>query len=230
MVVMLYGKELWQEVNKCVNLENGEMVLPPYLATEIEEDFKQFTFSLSRYKFAGKMLEGKKRVLEVGCSYGFKTRMLSQFVDKVIGVDFDEEAINYANLFCRTEKREYICSDILNLEYKDLGGLFDGAICLDAIEHIEQEKEDIFMRNILKNLDVHSVCIIGTPNITASEYQSEMSKIGHINLYSYDRLRSFMEKYFYHVFMFSMNDEVVHTGFGAMAHYIFAVGVDKLEI
>jgi len=57
-----------------------------------------------------------------------------------------------------------------------------------------------------------------------------MSKIGHINLYSYDRLRSFMEKYFYHVFMFSMNDEVVHTGFGAMAHYIFAVGVDKLEI
>ena len=33
-----------------------------------------------------------------------------------------------------------------------------------------------------------------------------------------------MERYFNNVFMFSMNDEVVHTGFHKMAHYIFAVG------
>lgn len=39
-----------------------------------------------------------------------------------------------------------------------------------------------------------------------------------------------METYFHHVFMVSMNDEVVHTGFGAMAHYIFAAGVDKREL
>lgn len=71
------------------------------------------------------------------------------------------------------------------------------------------------------------MCIIGTPNITSAEYQSEASKIGHINLYSYDRIKNLMNEYFHHTFMFSMNDEVVHTGFGSMAHYIFAVGVDK---
>jgi len=29
------------------------------------------------------------------------------------------------------------------------------------------------------------------------------------------------------VFMFSMNDEVVHTGHHKMAHYVFAVGANK---
>jgi hypothetical protein len=32
-----------------------------------------------------------------------------------------------------------------------------------------------------------------------------------------------MQRYFKHVFMFSMNDEVVHTGFFPMAHYLFAL-------
>ena len=85
------------------------------------------------------------------------------------------------------------------------------------------------MHNILRNLKTHSVFILGTPNITAAKYQSEQSNIGHINLYSYERLKNMMSKYFHHVFMFSMNDEVVHTGFGDMAHYIFSIGVEKLE-
>jgi hypothetical protein len=29
------------------------------------------------------------------------------------------------------------------------------------------------------------------------------------------------------VFLFSMNDEVVHTGFYPMAHYLFAVCADR---
>ena len=32
-----------------------------------------------------------------------------------------------------------------------------------------------------------------------------------------------MGKFFHTVFMFSMNDEVVHTGYHKMAHYILAV-------
>lgn len=53
------------------------------------------------------------------------------------------------------------------------------------------------------------------------------SAIQHINLKSHATLRALMAKYFENVFMFSMNDEVVHTGFGAMGHYIFAVGAGK---
>ena len=33
-----------------------------------------------------------------------------------------------------------------------------------------------------------------------------------------------MREHFDHVFMFGANDEVVHTGFLPMAHYLLAVG------
>jgi len=32
-----------------------------------------------------------------------------------------------------------------------------------------------------------------------------------------------MDRHFYNVFLFSMNDEVVHTGFYPMSHYLLAM-------
>ena len=33
-----------------------------------------------------------------------------------------------------------------------------------------------------------------------------------------------MQQFFHNVFIFSMNDEVVHTGYAPMAHYLLALG------
>lgn len=65
----------------------------------------------------------------------------------------------------------------------------------------------------------------GTPNVTASQYASEKSQEGHINLKSHQSLKELVGGYFKNVFLFSMNDEVVHTGYYPMAHYLLAVGV-----
>ena len=40
-------------------------------------------------------------------------------------------------------------------------------------------------------------------------------------------LRKLCERHFHNVFIFSMNDEVVHTGYHKMAHYVFAVGASR---
>ena len=46
----------------------------------------------------------------------------------------------------------------------------------------------------------------------------------HIHLQLMEReLKKLMQHYFHNVFMFSMNDEVVHTGFHPMAHYLDTV-------
>lgn len=39
-----------------------------------------------------------------------------------------------------------------------------------------------------------------------------------------------MGSYFENVIIFSMNDEVVHTGFTPMAHYLLGVGTGKKNI
>ena len=55
----------------------------------------------------------------------------------------------------------------------------------------------------------------------------KISKIGHINCKNKNSLRKLMLNFFHNVFMFSMNDEVVHTGYDKMSHYIFAVCANK---
>ena len=79
----------------------------------------------------------------------------------------------------------------------------------------------------MDNLDANGMCIIGTPNITSAPYASEMSQIGHVNMYSQERLAAALKKYFHQVFSFGMNDEIVHTGYAPMAHYIFCVCCHK---
>jgi hypothetical protein len=81
--------------------------------------------------------------------------------------------------------------------------------------------------NILKCLPADGVLITGTPNKAAHQYASPQSKALHINQKSLEDLRTLMEKYFRNVFMFGMNDEVLHTGFGPMCHYIWSLAVGK---
>ncbi len=79
------------------------------------------------------------------------------------------------------------------------------------------------MANIRKCLTRDGVCIIGTPNISAHVHASPASREGHINLKSADTLKALLSRHFANVFIFSMNDEVVHTGFYPMAHYLIAL-------
>ena len=67
------------------------------------------------------------------------------------------------------------------------------------------------------------------PSIESQRYASPQSKEGHINCKSGKELKLLMDKYFYDFFLFSMNDEVVHTGYEKMAHYLFVLccGVKK---
>jgi 2-polyprenyl-3-methyl-5-hydroxy-6-metoxy-1,4-benzoquinol methylase len=104
-------------------------------------------------------------------------------------------------------------------------GAYDAAVALDIIEHIETAREGAFMAGIAGLLAPHGVFVCGTPNITSDQYASEYTRLGHINLYSAERLAELAERHFFNVFMFSANDEVVHTGFSPLAHYLLAVCV-----
>jgi hypothetical protein len=54
-----------------------------------------------------------------------------------------------------------------------------------------------------------------------------MSKEGHVNCKTMPDLKATMQRFFHNVYMFSMNDEVVHTGYHKMAHYLFALCCGK---
>jgi hypothetical protein len=76
-------------------------------------------------------------------------------------------------------------------------------------------------------LNDKGIYICGTPSKYSEKYASERSRIQHINLKTAPEKKDLFEKYFDFVWIFSMNDEVVHTGYYPMAHYLFAVCCGK---
>lgn len=187
------------------------------------QDPKRLTFTLARYKFVAKMLKGRQRVLEVGCGDGFCARLIQAEVAHLTITDFDP-------LFIEDAKARmvdpWICDalthDILN---GPVPGRFDAAYSLDVLEHIPAEVENRYFDHVIASLTEQGVFIVGMPSLESQAYASPASKAGHVNCKTGEELRRTMLSRFHTVFLFSMNDEVVHTGFFPMAHYLLAVCV-----
>jgi len=189
------------------------------------DDPKRLAFVLSRYKFVAKMLCGMRNVLEIGCGDAFGTRIVLQEVERLSAVDFDpvfvKDAIEHMD---EHWKFQCVVHDILK---GPVEGQFDGAYALDVLEHIPREQEESFVSNIAHSLTDDGVLIIGTPSIQSQAYASAGSKEGHVNCKDHRQLKELLLHFFHNVFIFSMNDEVVHTGFYPMAHYLFALCCSK---
>lgn len=216
------SKKLWEEVDS--EITAAPIELGRYASDDYANDPKHFAFVTSRYKFASKMLGGMDTVMEVGCGDGFGAPLVADAVGRLICADIN------APLLKDTERRHKDFVKNATYEYFDFReGSYkpevDAVYMIDVIEHIFPGEEATFMVNLTGSIRDHGVMLIGTPNKSAEQYASEWSRKGHINLKTQDTLRDLGLKYFHNVFLFGMNDEVVHTGYAPMCHFIWALCV-----
>ncbi len=201
--------------------------------TTWHRDPKRLGIVLARYKFVAKMLAGKARVLEVGCGDAWASRVVLQGLKEevaggsLVGVDLLPEWVDDArHIMEGAWQFEVRVHDMLT---GPVSGPFDAAYALDVLEHVPQADEDRFIRNIVASIVSPGVVIIGMPSLESQDHASEGSKQGHVNCKSAPDLKKLMLRHFHDVFIFSMNDEVVHTGYYPMAHYLFALSVGKRD-
>lgn len=202
---------------------NKTFTLGPWTSYNLLSDPIHLAFVLSRYKFVARMLTGKSKVLEIGCGDAIGTPIVAQFVGKILAIDIDEKIILSDKK--RLASFNNIRFDVMDFRKSYPGKLFDAVYCIDVIEHIDDHLNDVFMRHICACLVRNGICIIGTPNINFDKYASSGSRANHINLHSFSSLQKLLSTNFENVFMFSMSDEVIHTSFAPMAHYLFGIGV-----
>jgi len=177
-----------------------------------ETDPRMIGIRIARYKFVAKMLAGAGVVLEVGAGDGSLSRIVAQGVASVVCSDLDPQGPD-------------VLQDDLTVERER--GQFDAVYALDVLEHVSPVHEYAFMRNLCRAIGPHGTCIIGMPSMESQPHASPISKAGHVNCKTESGLRTLMRRHFHSVYLFGMNDEVVHTGFGPMCHYRLAICTGK---
>ena len=190
---------------------------------ELESDPLMTGIKLARFKFAAKMLSPTDRVLDLGCGTGYCSYFYSRYAKWVVGVDLFSD-MSDAELKYRGQNLRFLKGDVLNLPAEISNAEFDAVVSTDVVEHFSREDGERIIATSHKLLSDRGMVIVGTPSKFSSAYRSAQSRAGHIHEYEPDELRELCGRYFKRTLMFSMNDEVVHTGFSKLAWFVFVLG------
>lgn len=209
-------------VNELYTKYKAGITLGPEYAYFVNENLLSFFIRLARYKFAAKLLKTSDNVLEIGSGSGLGTMFLSQYCKHIDGLEIKKTDFEESLAICNRNNINFIHQDFFELELKNK---YDALVCLDVIEHMNEETGQKLVAKIAKFIKDDGLFILGTPSIYSLEYQGKLSKASHIKCYDLDELLSVVNRYFKRTIPFSMNDEVVHTGHPKMAWYYFILGL-----
>lgn len=213
------------EIASSYQFDTKKIELGPWTSYSLLNDPRHMSFVLARYKFASKMMKQGGTILEVGCGDAFGAPLVKQNASKYVGIDVDQRLIDDNNSRLNAiPNMKFVLHDITTAPMKEK---FDTVFNIDVLEHLDADVEEKFLQNSIDSLSDLGIYICGTPSLYSKDHASERSAIQHINLKSAPQKKELFEKYFNYVWIFSMNDEVVHTGFFPMAHYLFAVCAGK---
>ena len=198
------------------------ITLPPEYDYFVQKDLLRLLIRLARYKFVARLIKRTDRVLEVGSGSGLGSIFLGQHCAHVTGLDVKTTEVEEARSINRRENVEFKVGDILDLEAVQL---YDVVVALDVIEHMPVEQGHKLVATMAQHLKPTGMAVIGTPSIYSYEYQGPLSKASHVKCYDQQELVTLVENYFGRTLTFSMNDELVHTGFSKLAWYYFVLAL-----
>ena len=85
------------------------------------------------------------------------------------------------------------------------------------------------MNTVLKNLKDSGTFVVGTPSLESQQYSKENVSNAHVNVYKGEDFYCMLRRYFHNVYLFTQNDEIIHTGHLRMANYLIAVCANKKQ-
>lgn len=102
----------------------------------------------------------KTTVLDIGCSTGILTRHYSEFFGRVVGMDIDDGAIEWATKNRSAENIEYRVGDSMDLPFSD--PQFDVVTCTHIYEHVPDAQR--LLEEILRVLRPGGFCYFAAEN------------------------------------------------------------------
>ncbi len=146
-------------------------------------------------------------VIDVGCSAGYGTNILSHTARHVWGVDINEEAIAFAK---HMYERPNMTFDIMDLENPPERPLapFEVVVMSEVLEHLPSYELGLntvkrFFNDKLDTVGFITVPNLGNPKVSAADSKNEL----HVNHWTPGEFYELMTKHFKHVTLYA-NDRI----------------------
>ncbi|MEK7181319.1 MAG: class I SAM-dependent methyltransferase [Patescibacteria group bacterium] len=118
------------------------------------------------YLFAGEALSRfeSQFILDIACGNGEGSRIISSLnpAAKIIGVDLDNDLIQYAENHFKSSNVSFIQADALKLDFPNNN--FTHAVCFHTIEHFNEQDQRLLLKELSRVLKPQSKLIIATPD------------------------------------------------------------------
>lgn len=159
-----------------------------YLSGALERGrtFEKIIFHLKEFSC------GKRRLLDVGSSYGLFLKLASKDWKESFGIELNKEACKYASQILGLN---VFCGEISEADFAE--GYFDVITAIEVIEHVYDPK--VFIRDINKLMRQKGIIYLVCPDITSfsakllgSHWWSYRKM--HLNYFSKKTIREFLEK------------------------------------
>ncbi len=190
--------------------DTPKMVSSEELLCEITEAIDIYTdteridcilYCLARYKFIARLLHPQETVLDVGCGYGYGTKLLSKYCTKSVGCDINAICIEAARE--RFKDTDFIHADVCHLNEE-----YDVVVCMELIEHLDNVSSII---EKVKEL-ARKYVVFSTPRYLPYRERSKVRQLFHIREYDYKSLYELFSEHFKTVLIFTQTDEIVSSG------------------
>ncbi|MDC3417448.1 class I SAM-dependent methyltransferase [Aquibacillus salsiterrae] len=118
---------------------------------------------IARYHFATNYVQGRVLDFASGAGYGSHiiAKQCKKQVEEIVGIDIDEEAIQYAKGTYYHPLTSFIQGDVTDPSLPEELGAFDTIISFETIEHIKNEEQ--FLTNIYHLLKPGGTLVLSTP-------------------------------------------------------------------
>jgi len=152
-----------------------------------------FAGDLMHYIFAEGFVKDRI-VLDAATGKGYGAYHLSKIgrAKKVIGIDINEEALNYTKSRYKSPNIEFRKMDVCQTNFPSHS--FDVITSFETLEHLLPSKTNTFLREIARLLKKDGLFIISTPNTNV--YSKFTKTKDHINELSVADFTKLMDKYF----------------------------------
>ncbi len=158
-----------------------------------EDDIEQESLAIGRYEFALNFINEGDVCLDAVCGSGYGSIILSRKASKVIGIELDNHALEFARNHYQTDKVSFQKADLTNLldfptDY------FDIIVSIETIEHIPTH--DIMIVEFSRVLKPNGLLILSTVDHEVYSIKSGIRNKHHINELTKKQLVSVMSRHF----------------------------------